>query len=136
MLSVTIALKIIFWDYLKKETTHSYRERFSTYSLSDTHKEAILKIELSKQESVHALISKQAMYEQKVHQQMLLNKQLSSLKYLLSQGLAVRGHDDLEGNLLQLLKLRSSDCTDLSKWISERKYFSPVILNEQISLMG
>ena len=46
------------------------------------------------------------------------------------------GHDDLEGNLLPLLKLRSDDCTDLTTWIRERKYFSPVILNEQISLMG
>ena len=82
---------------------------------------------------MHALINKQAMAEQKVHQQMLL-KQISSLKYLLRQGLAVRGHD-LEGNLLQLLKLRSSDCTELTTWIRERRYFSPVILNEQISLM-
>ena len=84
---------------------------------------------------MQALINKQAMAEQKVHQQMLL-KQLSSLKYLLRQGLVVRGRDDLEGNLLQLLKFRSSDCTELCTWISERKYFLPVILNEQISLMG
>lgn len=84
---------------------------------------------------MHALINKQAMAERKVRQQMLL-KQISSLKYLLRQGLAVRGHDDLEGNLLQLLKLRSSDCTELTTWIRERRYFSPVILNEQISLMG
>ena len=110
-------------------------ERFNIHSLSDTHKEAVLKIELSKQESVHSLMNKQAMVEQKLRQQMLL-KQLSSLKYLLRQGLAVRGHDDLEGNLLQLLKLRSDDCTDLTTWIRERKYFSPVILIEQISLMG
>ena len=48
----------------------------------------------------------------------------------------MRGHDDLEGNILQLLKLRSSDCTELTTWIRERRYFSPVILNEQISLMG
>ena len=75
------------------------------------------------------------MAAQKVRQQMLL-KQLSSLKYLLRQGLAIRGHEDLEGNLLQLLMLRSDDCTDLNTWIRERKYFSPPILNEQISLMG
>lgn len=40
------------------------RERFDTHSLSDTHKEVALKIELSKQESVCALINKQAMAEQ------------------------------------------------------------------------
>ena len=64
------------------------------------------------------------MAEQRVRQQMLL-KQLSSLKYLLRQGLAIRGHEDIEGNLLQLLRLRSGDCTQLSTWIAERKFFSP-----------
>ena len=37
---------------------------------------------------------------------------------------------------MQLLKLRSDDCSELNTWIKERKYFSPQILNEQISLMG
>ena len=128
MQSVAIALKRIYRDYLKKgddafiiagfDNWKKARERFNTHSLSDTHKEAVLKIELSKQESVHGLMNKQAMAEQKARQQMLL-KQISSLKYLLRQGLALRGQDDLEGNLLQLLKLRSDDCTDLTTWIRE-----------------
>ena len=46
--------------------------------------------------------------EQDMRVQMLL-KQLSSLKYLLRQGLAIRGHDDREGNMLQLLKLCEED---------------------------
>lgn len=37
---------------------------------------------------------------------------------------------------MQLLMLRASDCPQLDSWIKERKYFSPTILNEQISLMG
>ena len=61
---------------------------------------------------------------------------MSSLKYLLKQGLAIRGHDDIEGNLLQLLTLRSEDCPELNSWLRDRKYFSPDILNEQIALMG
>lgn len=81
------------------------------------------------------LLNKQAMAEQKQHRDQLL-RQLSSLRFLLRQGLAVRGHEDLEGNLLQLLMLRSDDCPDLNRWIKERKYFSPAILNEQIALMG
>ena len=39
----------------------------------------------------------------------------------------------MEGNLLQLLKLRSDDCPGLNSWITEQKYFSPTILNEQIA---
>ena len=61
---------------------------------------------------------------------------MSSLKYLLKQGLAIRGHDDIEGNLLQLLAFRSEDCPELNSWLRDRKYFSPDILNEQIALMG
>ena len=94
-----------------------------------------MKIELSTQDNVYWLLNTQAMADQKVHRQMLL-MQLPSLKYLLQQGLAIRGHEDIEGNLLQLLSLRSSDCSQLNAWIKERKYLSPQIVNEQISLMG
>lgn len=70
-----------------------------------------------------------------MHREMLV-KQISTLKYLTRQGLAVRGHDDLEGNLFQLLKLRSQDCPQLNTWIKKRNDFSPQVLNEQIALMG
>ena len=110
-------------------------KKFTQHTQSDLHKESILKVELLKQDSVSTLLNKQAMAEQKQHQDQLL-RQLSSLRFLLRQGLAVRGHEDLEGNLLQLLMLRSDDCPDLNRWIKERKYFSPAILNEQIALMG
>ena len=98
-------------------------------------REAVLKIELLQQDSVHALLSKQAMNDQKLHREMLI-KQLSSLQYLLRQGVPIRGHDEMDGNLMQLLQLRSNDCPEISNWISERKYFSPDILNEQIALIG
>jgi len=105
-------------------------EKFAQHAQSGPHKEAVLKIELIQQESVAALLSKQAMADQKLHREMLL-KQLSSLKYLLRQGLATRGHEAMESNLLQLLQLRGDDCPEMKTWINERKYFSPDILNEQ-----
>jgi len=110
-------------------------EKFAQHAQSGPHKEAVLKIELIQQESVAALLSKQAMADQKLHREMLL-KQLSSLKYLLRQGLAIRGHEAMEGKLLQVLQLRGDDCPEMKTWINERKYFSPDILNEQIALMG
>lgn len=73
--------------------------------------------------------------EQEIRVQMLL-KQFSSLKYLLRQGLAIRGHDDREGNLLQLLKLCEEDDCRLQRWLLDGKYLSPVIVNEQIRLMA
>ena len=75
-----------------------------------------MKIEVLKRGSVHSLLSKQAMDEQKTRREMLL-KQLASLKYLLRQDLAIRGHNDVDGNLLQLLVLRSNDCPELKSWI-------------------
>lgn len=71
-------------------------------------------------------MNKRARGEQKVRQEMLA-KQISSLRFLLRQGLAVKGHEDLESNLFQLLQLRSSDCSDLA---------APTIINKQIALMG
>ena len=94
-----------------------------------------MKIELLKQDSVSSLLTKQAMAEQEQHRAQLL-KQLSSLKFLLRQGLAVRGYEDMEGKILQLLNLISDDFPGLNGWITERKYFSPAILNQQIALMG
>ena len=46
------------------------------------------------------------------------------------QGLAIRGHDTSEGNLFQLLQLRSEDDPQLGAWLRDRKYFLPDILNE------
>ena len=66
----------------------------------------------------------------------MLIKQLSALKYLLRQGLAIRGHDNKEGNLTQLLKLRGEDDPQLQMWLSDGRYLSPVIVNEQIKLMS
>ena len=50
--------------------------------------------------------------------------------------MAIRGHEDTESNLIQLLELRSDDCPSLKVWLRERHYFSPVIVNSQIRLMG
>ena len=52
-------------------------------------KKLFLKAEQLKHDSVHALLCTQAMADQKPHRQMLLT-QLSTLRYLLRQGKAVR----------------------------------------------
>lgn len=56
-------------------------ERFSQHTQSSLHREAVFKVEQLKHDSVHALLCKQAMSDQKLHREMLLN-QLSSLRYL------------------------------------------------------
>ena len=66
----------------------------------------------------------------------LLLKQLSSLRMLLRQGLAIRGHDAFDGNLEQLLQLRSEDDKDVKIWLQNSEYLSHDIVNECILLLG
>lgn len=67
----------------------------------------------------------------------MLLKQLESLKYLLRQGLAIRGHSNSdEGNLDQLLLLRKDDIPEFDVYLRAKKYLSPEIINEQIQLMA
>ena len=79
------------------------RELFERHEKSESHKEAVLKL---KSTSVIAQISTQACRDQAEYRSMLL-KQLHSLRYLLRQGLPIRGHKESEGNLIQLLQMQS-----------------------------
>ena len=111
-------------------------EKFKRHEHSLCHREASVKYMASQnQQPVSQQLSNQLKAEQETRRMCLL-KQLESLTYLLRQGLAVRGHKSDEGNLARLLKLRSIDVPALKHWISEKKYFSPDILNEQASIVG
>ena len=95
----------------------------------------MLKFHSWQQPSIITQLNDQAKLDQAKHRDMLL-KQMSSLKYLLRQGLAIRGHEELEGNLRQLLLLRCEDCPSMKAWIEGNKYLSPQILNELIGIMS
>ena len=98
-------------------------KKFHQHSLSDLHKEAVLKIELmNQQDNVSTLIQKKLASDQQSHHEILL-RQISSLKFLPRQGLAIRGHEELEGKLLQLLKLRSEDFPDLKGGLKRGSIF-------------
>ena len=99
------------------------------------HREAMLKYSATQQPSVCAQLNSQAQEDQLQHRQMLL-KQLTSLRYLLRQGIAVRGHVEEEGNLHQLQKFRAEDIVGLERWLSDRAYQSHDIVNELIQLMA
>lgn len=62
---------------------------------------------------------------------------LASLRFLLRQGLAIRGHEEEKGNLMQLLLLRSEDVAGLKQYnMTDRHYLSGDIVNELIALMS
>ena len=48
----------------------------------------------------------------------------------------MRGHDEIEGNLMQLLLLRCEDNSNLKMWIKEKKYLSSDIINEIMQIMS
>ncbi|XP_049267486.1 uncharacterized protein LOC125756631, partial [Rhipicephalus sanguineus] len=62
---------------------------------------------------------------------------LSSIRFLAFQGLALRGHDDDEGNLKQLLLLREADVPGLAAWLNRTgyKWISGDIQNEMFELI-
>ena len=108
---------------------------FVQHEKSSIHKEAVLIHSMMKQPSVSTQLNNQLVQEQKVNREMLL-KQLTSLRYILRQGLALRGHEEKEGNLMQLLYLRSEECPGLKQYIENKKYHSHEIIHEQMGLMA
>ena len=80
------------------------------------------------------LLSSQANKEQRERRQALL-KQINCLRFLLRQGLVIRGHDEIQGNLHQLLLMCSVHDPCLTKWICDNRYLSPFIINKLITSM-
>ena len=62
----------------------------------------------------------------------MLMKQFSSLHYLLRQRLAISGHSENEGNLIQLLMLHSEECDVLKSWLQSKRYMSHEIISEMM----
>ena len=111
-------------------------ERFRRHEAAECHREAVLKLQsLRTPTTVLKQLSSEAAKTRAQNRKMLL-KVLSSLRFLLRQGLAIRGHRETEGNLMQLLYLQSSECPQLGRWLKNQQYLSPEIINEFITLMG
>ena len=100
-------------------------EHFNIHS----HREAISKVgSLTRASIVHRLSSEASKSKCKNRRKFII-KVLSSLQYLLRQGLAIRSHKDEESNLYQSLKLWYEDCPELSGWLKKHQYMSHDIMN-------
>ena len=109
-------------------------KKFNDHESSHTHLEARMKWEA---QGKPECFSAEICCSQQVRRNALL-QQLSCLRFLLRQGLAVRGHNrDQEGNLRQLLIMMSKETSSVMRqWLTEKKYMSPEVVNELISMMG
>ena len=112
-------------------------EKFKAHSNSSTHKEAKMKWASLGKPTVQQQLDSHAKKLQASRREGLLT-QLSAVRFLLRQGIAIRGHSDTEGNLRQLLSAWANrcDCTHLKSWLSAGKYMSHDVVNEQITIMG
>ena len=79
-------------------------KKFCNHAASDAHREAVMKWKIIQQPSIDVQFNSQMSTLRASRRQGLL-KQLHALQYLLRQGIAIRGHTEVEGNLYQLLKV-------------------------------
>ncbi len=86
-----------------------------------------MKVELLKQPSVCVQLNTQLQKEQKKRREMFI---------VMLTCLALRGHSEIEGNLMQLLLLRTSEYPELKHYMNDGKYFSHDIINELVYMMG
>ena len=111
------------------------KQKFGEHEKSQSHREAVMKYEAVQRPSVSAQINMQVAGEQLTRRKGFL-KQLSFLRYLVRQGMGLRGHKEEEGNLWQLLKCCAEDDPVLKEWFSHSSYKSHDIINELIQLMA
>ena len=78
------------------------------HSHSKFHSECLYVMQQQSKPSIVSQIDVVAKQQQEQRRRLLMAK-VSSLQYLLRQGIAFRGHSDEEGNLFQLMQLRSTD---------------------------
>ncbi|PIK54239.1 putative zinc finger MYM-type protein 1-like [Apostichopus japonicus] len=107
---------------------------FQRHQQSDLHREVVFK-KMQAGHGVDRLLEHHGSILHSTRRQMLL-KQLDCLRFLLRQGLAIRGHKEIEENLRQLLMLVAIDNKDTRTWLDNKDYLSPVIVNEMIQLIG
>ena len=110
-------------------------ECFGKHEAASTHKEAVLKIKSAASVNIGAILDARTK-EQQLQRQRCLLKHLSSMRFLARQGLAFRGHEEKEGNMIQLLQMWSFYDPDIKEWLRDGKYLSHIIINEQIKLLG
>ena len=102
---------------------------------TDTHA-LWLALRWSKHNIAAQLSSAYAKKQNERRQQFL--KEISGIQFLARQGLAMRGHTDIEGNLHQLLLSQSHAYNDkqLWEWVNSGEYISHDIVNELMGLMA
>ena len=74
--------------------------------------------------------------QQKVNRVSLLHL-ITSIMYLAKRGMAFRGHESSDGNYVELVELRATDCAELEEWMRRKERFlHSDIQNELLKLIS
>ena len=112
--------------------------KFKTLEKSGCHREAVLKLGSMKANvNVICQLSNAKKIEMEENRLALMTI-LSSLKFLVTQGLAIRGHTDESSNFVNLLRLQCEDSPILKKWMDRDsfKWCSHETCNEMLEIMS
>lgn len=87
--------------------------------------------------NVIAQLSSSHLEQQRLRRKLFL-QEVHALMFLLRQGLSLRGHTEIEGNLHQLLlsQAASDQDNDLKEWVLKGTYLSHDIINELVELVA
>lgn len=110
-------------------------EKFRTHEASHAHAAAVV-YHLNAKAPITAQLSSYHRQQQVKARKNLLSI-CECIRYLARQGIALRGHEQGEGNLDQLLKLSARTNDDLKFWLHRNQdYTSPTVQNEILSLLA
>ena len=114
---------------------HKMRDKCDTHESSQAHRDSHYRFHsILSNENVLSRIQTQNAKERNIATE-CLQEIITSLLFLGRQGLAVRGVDDNNSNLKQLLNLRTRDNKDLHDWLQKATtWTSHDIQNEMLSL--
>ena len=110
-------------------------KKFNQHAHSSVHQEAVMKCSAMSQPSIKSQLSSQFRKQQQLHREGLI-RQLTPMKFLLRQGLAIRGRHEKDGNLYQLLLTWEEDSESVANWLKQCRFLAHDHINELVSLMG
>ncbi|XP_052253227.1 zinc finger MYM-type protein 1-like [Dreissena polymorpha] len=114
-------------------------EKFRKHEKSECHKEAVERLVTlpATTRDVGEMLSAGHAKEKADNRKQLLQI-LRSIRFLARQGIALRGHDDDEGNFMQLLQHHGETDSSILAWLERKrdKFVAPDIQNEILQLMA
>lgn len=113
-------------------------DKFREHERSEAHSQALLSYSQLKN-PIERQLSTFKMQQQRTACECLMII-IRTLRYLVRQGLAIRGHAEDDGNFMVLLKERSEDIPALKAWLKHEQgkpiFTHPDIQNEIIQILG